>query len=50
MPDPAAQLARIALAASDLDGVLDKLFSSAADLREILERIGTQNKKAADDG
>ncbi len=49
MPDATAQLARISMVASDLNGVLDKLFASAADLREILERIDAQTKKAAGD-
>jgi hypothetical protein len=49
MADPTTQLARISLAASDLDGVLDKLFANTADLRAILERIGTQTKKADGD-
>ena len=49
MPDATAQLAQISTAASDLNGVLDKLFANAADLREILERISAKAKKA-DDG
>jgi hypothetical protein len=50
MADPTTQLARISMVASDLDGVLDKLFANTADLRAILERISAQTKKAADDG
>ena len=49
MADPTTQLARISMAADNLDGVLDRLFASAADLREILERIDAQTKKADGD-